>query len=83
MVTFSYIRSTSGVYAIQVFGEMDGFAIVTQDSIHLNGQGWETEWEEVDPSEIPEDVRGRLMHALEDYLLEYTKFMESVERSGI
>ena len=76
MTTFDYVRSNQGDYAVQVYDEMGYFTILTQDLEYPQGIGWSTQWEVVDPSEIPEDIRRELDLAVDGYL-DYLAYRDS------
>ena len=76
MITFDYVRSNKGDYAVQVYDEMGYFTILTQDLEYPQGIGWATEWNAVDPSEIPEDIRRELDLAVDGYL-DYLAYRDS------
>ena len=57
MITFNYVRSDKGDYAVQVYDDHGYFCILTHDLEYPAGIGWAAEWVIVDPCEIPEDIR--------------------------
>jgi hypothetical protein len=76
MITFDYVRSNQGDYAIQLYDEMGYFTILTSDLEYPQGIGWATEWVIVDPEEIPEEVRRELDLAVDGYL-DYLAYRDS------
>jgi len=78
MVTFNYVKSNTGDYAVQLVDDYGYFCILTDDLTYPQGIGWATQWDVVDPSEIPEDVRKELDYAIDGYM-DYLKFMECLE----
>jgi hypothetical protein len=81
MITFDYVRSNQGDYAVQLYDDHGYFCILTSDLEYPQGIGWATEWNVVDPEEIPEEIRKELDLAVDGYL-DYLKFMECLECEG-
>jgi len=81
MITFNYVRSNQGDYAVQVVDDYGYFAILTQDLEHPQGIGWATEWVIVDPEEIPPEIKHRLDKAVEGYL-DYNAYLECLMCEG-
>jgi len=76
MITFNYVRSNQGDYAVQVYDDHGYFCILTPDLEYPAGIGWSTQWEVVDPQEIPEDTRKELDLAVDGYL-DYLAYRDS------
>jgi len=76
MITFDYVRSNQGDYAIQLYDEMGYFTILTSDLEYPQGIGWATEWEVIDPIEVPEEIRRELDLAVNGYL-DYLAYRDS------
>jgi hypothetical protein len=76
MITFDYVRSNQGDYAIQVYNDYGYFTILTDDLEYPQGIGWATEWEVVSPDEIPQEIRSKLDLAIDGYL-DYLAYRDS------
>jgi hypothetical protein len=76
MITFDYVKSNTGDYAVQVWDEMGYFTILTEDLEYPQGIGWATQWEIVDPEEIPQEIRKELDLAIDGYL-DYLAYRDS------
>jgi hypothetical protein len=78
MITFDYVRSDKGDYALQVYDEMGYFSILTDDLEYPQGIGWATQWEVVDRDDVPNDIREALDHAFQGYL-DYLEYMDNLD----
>jgi len=81
MITFNYVKSNTGDYAVQLYDDYGYFAILTDDQTFPQGHGWSTEWSIVDPIEIPPEIRKGLDKAIEGYL-DYNAYLECVMCEG-
>jgi hypothetical protein len=78
MITFDYVQSNRGDYAIQVYNDYGYFTILTDDLEYPQGIGWATEWETVDRDDVPSDIREALDQAFQGYL-DYLEYMDSLD----
>ena len=76
MITFDYVCSNQGDYAVQVYDDHGYFTILTQDLEYPQGIGWSTEWKIIDTSEVPEEIRKELDLAVDGYL-DYLAYRDS------
>jgi hypothetical protein len=76
MITFDYVKSKDGDYAVQLYDDHGYFTILTSDLEYPQGIGWANEWVVVDPGEIPEDTRKELDLAVNGYL-DYLAYRDS------